>query len=222
MQPLARRPGQRMRRAMTTTLWLVRHPAPQMPPGLCYGRLDVAADAAAVEAAAQRWHARLPPRVRLVASPARRAHALAEALRQRRALAAPVAVDERLQELDFGAWEGQPWTDIPMAELHAWCADFAHYRPGGGESVAALLQRVRSALRDARAAAANLAVAGKASPAGAPQALVWITHAGVIRAVRYTLRHGERALPAVAQHWPRRAPAFGGGLRIDLTARDFP
>ena len=44
--------------------------------------------------------------------------------------------DARLAELDFGHWEMQSWDGIPRAEVDAWAADVAHYRPGGGESVA--------------------------------------------------------------------------------------
>lgn len=52
-------------------------------------------------------------------------------------------VDPALAELDFGEWDGRPWSAVPREALDAWCMDFASYRPGGGESVAALLQRVR-------------------------------------------------------------------------------
>lgn len=50
-------------------------------------------------------------------------------------------VDARLLELDFGAWEGRRWEAIGAAAVDAWVADFAHHRPGGGESLAALLAR---------------------------------------------------------------------------------
>jgi alpha-ribazole phosphatase len=52
-------------------------------------------------------------------------------------------IDAALGELDFGRWDGQPWTAVPRAEFDAWCADFERQAPGGGETVAALLQRVR-------------------------------------------------------------------------------
>ena len=42
-------------------LWLVRHAAPQVAPGTCYGALDVPADPAATQAAARRLAAALPP-----------------------------------------------------------------------------------------------------------------------------------------------------------------
>ena len=53
-------------------------------------------------------------------------------------------VDAALREMDFGAWDGQRWEAIGAAALDAWLADFAHHAPGGGESLAALLERVRA------------------------------------------------------------------------------
>ena len=41
-------------------LWLVRHAQVLLPPGICYGATDVAADAAATLSAAQALAAELP------------------------------------------------------------------------------------------------------------------------------------------------------------------
>ena len=70
-------------------------------------------------------------------SPARRCRVVAEAI-------GPHRVDERLQELDFGAWEGLRWDAVPREALDAWAADTAGFAPPGGESGAALEARVRS------------------------------------------------------------------------------
>ena len=53
-------------------------------------------------------------------------------------------VDDRLQELDFGDWEGQPWSTIPRDDLDRWAADPLAFAPPGGESGAALIARVLS------------------------------------------------------------------------------
>jgi alpha-ribazole phosphatase len=112
---------------------LVRHPPAQVAPGLCYGRLDLAlADDASIGPLAARlagfggtvW-----------TSPARRCRLLAAALGAHQ-------VDDRLQELDFGAWEGQPWDGIPRDALDRWAADPAGFAPPGGETGAALVARV--------------------------------------------------------------------------------
>ncbi|MDQ1080729.1 histidine phosphatase family protein [Pseudoroseomonas cervicalis] len=116
---------------------LLRHAPARVAPGLCYGRLDLEpgpADLPALRAALAGF-ADAP----LFSSPARRCHVLAEALAQGR----PIGFDDRLLELDFGAWEGRPWDDIPRAALDAWAADPLGFAPPGGESGAALIARVR-------------------------------------------------------------------------------
>lgn len=137
-------------------LHLVRHPRPRVAPGICYGRLDVAAESDA--AALDRLCARLPPGLPVWSSPLRRCLDLAEQLHP------SPAVDARLAEMDFGTWEGRPWDEVPRAELDAWAADVAGYAPPGGESPRQLQERVLEFL-------AGLEV-GEA---------VLVTHGGVIR-----------------------------------------
>jgi len=137
-------------------LHLVRHPPPQIETGICYGRLDIPAENVALSA--QRLGAELPPGLPVYSSPLRRCRQLAEYL-----CPAPM-IDARLQEMDFGAWEGRPWEAIPRAELDAWAADVGGYAPPGGESPRRLQQRVVDFVD-------QLAV---------PEAVV-VTHAGVIR-----------------------------------------
>jgi alpha-ribazole phosphatase len=48
-----------------------------------------------------------------------------------------------LLELDFGAWEGQPWSVIEHDELDRWLVDPIAFAPPGGESGAALIARIR-------------------------------------------------------------------------------
>ncbi|MGG7607764.1 alpha-ribazole phosphatase family protein [Massilia sp. BKSP1R2A-1] len=129
-------------------LVLVRHPQPEVAPGICYGRSDVAASPSAIAAVAQGLReAGLPGDLPVFASPLRRCAELAAQL------GAPVTFDARLAEMDFGAWEMQPWDAIPRAEVDAWSADLLHYRPGGGESVMDVARRVAAcfdALRETR------------------------------------------------------------------------
>ncbi|MCL2636194.1 MAG: alpha-ribazole phosphatase family protein [Betaproteobacteria bacterium] len=139
-------------------LHLIRHPPPQVATGICYGALDVPAPASPSLIA--RLRAELPPGLPLWSSPLRRCRELAAALHP-----AP-QFDKRLQEMHFGAWEGQPWAAIPRAELDAWAADIADYAPPGGESPRQLQQR-------ALAFVAALPVAEA----------VLVTHAGVIRSL---------------------------------------
>ncbi len=174
-------------------LWLARHALPLIAPGTCYGALDVRADAAATREAATQLAASLPPGLRVICSPLQRCEQLAQDLSALRPDLA-YKTDVRLREMDFGDWEGRPWQAIGPAALAAWTDDFAHHRPGGGESVAGFMQRVAE-IWDERDALD-----------GTPT--LWITHAGVIRAASLLAR-GQRSIER-ADQWPLTAPAYGG------------
>ena len=178
-------------------LWLVRHAEVDLPAGICYGQSDVPARMDATRRAAARLARELPHGATLRVSTLQRCELLAQELR---ALRPDLALkpDASLREMNFGAWEGERWSAIPRAEFDAWLADFAHVRPGCGECVAELMARVATAWdawqrrrRDA----------------------VWITHAGVVRAVRL-LERGVR-LPTAAGDWPAEPLAFGTAWVIE-------
>ena len=120
---------------------LIRHPAPLIEPGICYGRLDVGvapgAEAQIGEIAA---NPDLHGATCVWSSPSRRCRGLAGAIAQ--ALGVPLTIDPRLQELDFGAWEGRPWDAIARADLDRWAASPLTFAPPGGESGAALIARI--------------------------------------------------------------------------------
>jgi alpha-ribazole phosphatase len=179
-------------------LWLVRHAKPLIDPGICYGRQDVAADATATAACAQALSKLLPAGTRVSYSPLQRCAQLAEALRQLRP-DLPCSSDPRLQEINFGAWEGQAWRDIAPTELQSWTDGFAEYAVGGsGESTSQVMARVASAFDELRGQADTL----------------WITHAGVIRAVELIAR-GTRQITR-ANEWPVEAPAYGQWCTLEL------
>lgn len=145
-------------------LTLLRHTCPDVAPGICYGMSDLAlADSFTTEANA--LLATLPPIDRIVTSPLSRCRLLADHIA--RWAGYPVNVDNRLQEMDFGRWEGQAWADIPRTEIDAWVADFMHARPHGGESVAMLRARTLEAVEHYRQLAGHTLI---------------VTHAGVIKA----------------------------------------
>jgi alpha-ribazole phosphatase len=180
-------------------LWLARHATPLVAAGICYGRRDVAADAAATADCAQALAQRLPAGIRVSHSPLRRCAQLAQALSELRPDLA-LTSDPRLQEMDFGAWEGRAWQDIAPTELQAWTDGFAGYAAGGsGESTSQVMARVASAFDELQ---------------GRPDTL-WITHAGVIRAAELIAR-GVRQI-SQAGDWPRNAPAYGQWCTLELT-----
>ena len=126
-------------------LILIRHPAPQIAAGLCYGSSDVAIAPSVLRAALATLATTLPPpsqvNLPIYSSPLQRCATLSLALAAQRH-AAPPRFDARLAEMDFGRWELQPWERIARAEIDAWVADLAHYAPGGGENVLQVATRV--------------------------------------------------------------------------------
>ena len=147
-------------------LILIRHPPTSAPRGTCYGRRDFplapAADAAVVAALAA-----LPTGRPVLSSPAPRCMGLARRLAARDGGCAHA--EPRIQELDFGTWEGRPWDRIARAESDPWAADPWRVAPPDGETFAALHRRVAEAL------------------AAAPDGAILVTHAGPIRAARMIL-----------------------------------
>ncbi|MDI1338690.1 histidine phosphatase family protein [Polaromonas sp.] len=186
------------------TLWLVRHAQVLLAPGTCYGALDVAADPAATQQSATALAAVLPAGARILTSPLQRCEQLAQALIWLRP-DLPLQTDARLQEMNFGAWEGRRWSDITRSDIDAWMADFAGHTVGGhGESVHAVMARVASAFDEL--------------PAGPPT--VWITHAGIIRAAQL-LAGGTREVTR-ADQWPLDATACGQWRTLELSLSPPP
>ncbi len=169
-------------------LTLIRHTRPAVKPGICYGRTDLALAHTFAEEA-EVVLAKLEPAEALVSSPLGRCRVLAERIGS--AFHLQPAYDRRLQEMDFGAWEGQDWNDIPRTELDAWAADFLHARPHGGESVHAFVARVHEALAELRQDGISCLV---------------VTHAGVIKAS--TVAKGTDLASF------QTSVAYGGVLRI--------
>lgn len=144
---------------------LLRHTAPAIGPGICYGISDIdVADSFARDAEAVTGS--LPILQRVITSPLQRCRRLGEHIAA--ALSLPLTEDHRFQEMDFGAWEGRAWADIPRAEIDAWAADFMNARAHGGESVAMLRARTARALAELDNSEDHILI---------------VTHAGVIRAL---------------------------------------
>ena len=169
-------------------VFLIRHPRPLIEAGLCYGRLDV--DCEDPQPVAARIRTKLPEGTPVISSPLRRAWRLAEALDPQ------AGIDARLNEIDFGEWEGKPWNDIERTALDAWAADVLNFVPPGGESVAGLKQRALDF----------------ASSLDSPRVAL-VTHAGIIRAL---LGHW-RQLPV--EEWTQLTCDFGSVTQIEIENR---
>lgn len=106
-------------------------------------------------------------------------------------------VEPALAEMDFGTWDGRPWSDITRTAVEAWCADFLHHAPGGGESVGAVLARVRHF-----------------DPGSAR---ILVTHGGWLSAEQWLSAQGEQ--PPAADRWPAAPPH---AKRVDLAWPPLP
>src|SRR6201996_6288808 len=151
---------------------LIRHPAVALDAGVCYGHSDVAlaedAEVSSTALALKLATLQVPaPRV-LMSSPLKRCSALAAELAND--FGSVISHDDRLMEMNFGAWEAQRWDAIDRELLDDWAANFEHARAHGGESVAQFVARVRAWL-DA------FGQTRECSPAYV------VTHAGGIRAI---------------------------------------
>lgn len=175
-------------------LHLVRHLAPLVAPGICYGRTDLETDAEELARALPALRAALPAGAPVISSPLRRCAALASAL------GTEVRFDARLAELDFGAWEMRSWSAIARAEIDAWAADVARYRPGGGESVFDMAERIAAFYSDL-------------SSEDWPDAVV-VCHAGAMRLL--SARHTGLSPTGMAREAARQPHAIGYGEVIVL------
>ena len=180
------------------TLWLVRHALPLIKPGICYGQLDMPADLQATQTCAKELVNVLPKGITVVTSPLQRCELLAHVLLGLQP-DLPLKMDPKLQEMNFGLWEGRPWANIDQTELAAWTDDFANYRAGGtGESVDQFMTRVGEAFNELDPTKDTL----------------WVTHAGVIRAATL-LAQGIRHISEPSD-WPTDAPAYGQWCQLQL------
>ncbi|WP_431260803.1 histidine phosphatase family protein [Roseateles chitinivorans] len=160
------------------TVW--RHPRPEGAKGLCVGaRCDLSVERRRAKRLARRIQAharrhRLPQEV--WTSPMRRC---ADVGRWLKRWGWRHRIDAALAEIDFGAWDGRPWAEIPKHEIDAWVADFARFAPEGGESLTALLERAST---------------------WSGGALV-VSHGGWMLARRWAREHRDQ--PPQADQWPR-------------------
>ena len=173
-------------------LFLIRHPAPEVPAGTCYGRSDIGL-AGDPEDAAARLRAHLPAGIPVYTSPLRRCRSVAERL-------APAAMlDARLAEMHFGEWEMRRWDEIERTAFDAWVADILNFAPPGGECAAEMLARVLAFVEDLHSA-------------GSRHAAV-VTHGGVLRVL---IAHWLGIPP---RRWPGLVFDFGGISKVELEGR---
>lgn len=178
---------------MALELWLWRHPRPSGAAGRCIGRTDLPVDPRRAKRLAHRLRRaarqhRLPRVV--CTSPLQRCASVGRWLAR---WGWQHQIDARLLELDFGRWDGLPWSCIAHADVAAWEVDFAQHAPGGGEPLASLVARC-------------LGFVQAQSASGATTVLV-VAHAGWINAC------------AVADPASQRAPTWPAAPRYSSLTR---
>jgi alpha-ribazole phosphatase len=115
----------------------------------------------------------------------------------------PIETDDRFIELSYGVFEGVKHADVPSEVWNNWRKDF-RYVPEGGESLAALDERVRSACADLaeRAAVSNVVVVSHVSPMksavawalGVDIGISWTCHLDHASVCRIAFRNGTPIL----------------------------
>ncbi|WP_367111620.1 histidine phosphatase family protein [uncultured Psychrobacter sp.] len=173
-------------------LYIWRHPKPLAANGLCLGQTDMGVHPRKLKRLANqierfvRLH-KLPKVIWV--SPLQRSLKVGELLAQR-GFKCQVAPD--LMELNFGTWDGRPWSDIPKQAIDEWCADFAQSAPYKGESVQELFTRVETQIGSWLKAC---------SIENNDEPVLAVGHAGWINVAKM-LAAGE-GVPQVAADWPR-------------------
>ena len=177
---------------------LIRHTRCAVAAGTCYGHLDVPLAASAREDI-ERTLALVPCVDLVVSSPSQRCHDLALALSRRDQCS--IRSMPALQELDFGAWEGRSWLDIPRSESDVWAADPWNCAPPGGETERELWIRTADA-------AASLMGTTDAARIGI------VSHGGPLRILRCLL-----ARRPAEERWSH---SIGRGEVVHLVCDELP
>lgn len=150
------------------SIFLVRHTAPLVSVGTCYGQADLDVTAT-FEAEATTIRGVLaehssPSPLQVYSSPLQRCRKLAEHLFP----AHTIQFESDLMELHCGEWELMQWNDIPREVIDPWMKDFVNYCIPGGESYVHLFARVVHCFE-------------QIEKSGQPAVIV--THGGVMRSI---------------------------------------
>lgn len=125
-------------------IYLIRHTAPLIEQGICYGQSDIPL-AGTFESEKKLLLTNLPQQLDAVySSPLSRCLQFAQCL-----VSAPsVITDNRLLEMNFGDWELKKWNDLEEGLLNAWMNDFVETRVPNGENFIALYTRIQDFIHE--------------------------------------------------------------------------
>lgn len=185
-------------------IYLIRHTAVDVPPGVCYGQSDVPlkesfeTEAQAVrENLAQIKNTFYPDHDfdHVFCSPLSRCVKLADYCGYKDAVK-----DDRIKEISFGQWELQCFDEIQDPVLQQWYGDYLHVRATGGESFEDQYARV----------AAFLSGLKEKEREGCSKKIAVFAHGGVLICAR--IFAGE-ILPSDAFN---NLTSFGGIIKVAL------
>ena len=133
--------------------------------------------------------------VRVVASPLTRTVQTATVIAE--VLGLPVETDDRIIEMDYGAWDGTPLADVPIEVWRTWRTD-PEFRPPGGESLRDVSRRVGAAMGEWLTTDEPIIAVTHVSPIkaaltwalGAPDQMTWRMFVEVASISRIGLRQG--------------------------------
>lgn len=147
-------------------IYFIRHTAPQIEKGICYGQSDIPL-AATFDQEAVAIQRKIPGKIVLAySSPLLRCRKLASIL-----TGGQYVIDNRLLELNFGDWELMAWDQVPSQDLQAWMNDFVSQATPKGESYLNLYERTIDFWQSIE-------------QLGKQENILVITHGGVIRAIQ--------------------------------------
>lgn len=123
-------------------IYLIRHTAPDIEKGICYGQSDIPLKET-FPLEAKTILKSIPKHFdKVYSSPLQRCTKLANHIDQN------ITTDTRLMELDFGSWELKKWDEIPNNEIQPWYDDWVNKPTNKGESYRELQNRALSFLEE--------------------------------------------------------------------------
>ena len=166
-------------------LYAIRHTSVDVKPGICYGQSDVdVAESFHRERTAVKEELSCLHFDKIVSSPLQRCRKLAEYLFPDQ----NILFEERIKELDFGDWELKSWDDIYNSEKgKSWMDNYQSLPTLNGEAYPQMHDRIAAWLQELNESG--------------PEAVVVITHAGVIRIIKH-LAEGQPMSELFAEFKP--------------------
>jgi len=129
-------------------IYLIRHTAPQVEPGICYGQTDIPVNDNFISES-EKIIKSLPLKIDAVySSPLMRCTKLAEKIIFSIEPKPQIIIDSRIKELNFGGWEMKKWNDIDKAQINKWADNILKQKTPDGESFSDLNKRVNKFIDD--------------------------------------------------------------------------